>query len=93
MSKSPTRKNTAYKKKEGVSAGRWIRDWQTRFSPLGVEIIVADVGQPSVFIDMAERKVVLAPSLNVGKADRMLAAVHEWWKDQEEEAQVVCAFA
>jgi len=68
-----------------------MQNWQTRFAPLGVEIVVADVGQSSLFLDMAERMVVLAPSLNVQKADKMLMAVHNWWRCQPEEAPIACA--
>jgi patatin-like phospholipase/acyl hydrolase len=74
-----------------MSAERWMKNWQMKFAPLGVVIVVADVGQPSLFLDMAERKVVLAPSLNVQKAEKMLVVVHNWWRHQPEEAPIACA--
>lgn len=76
-----------------MSAERWIQNWQTRFARLGVEIVVADVAQSSVFLDMAEKKVVLAPSLKLSKADKMLAAVYRWWERQPDERRVVRAFS
>jgi beta-lactamase superfamily II metal-dependent hydrolase len=79
------------KRRETMSAERWMQTWQIRFAPLGVEIVVADVGQSSVFLDMAERKVVLAPSLNVENAEKMLVAVLKWWRCQPEEKPIACA--
>lgn len=76
-----------------MSAHRWMQKWQTRFAPLGVELVVADVGQSSLFLDLAEKKVVLAPSLDVDQAEKMLAAVHEWWERQPEQARLACAVA
>lgn len=76
-----------------MSAHRWMQKWQMRFAPLGVEVVVADVGQSSFFLDLAERKVVLAPSLEVDKAEKMLSAVHEWWEHQPEPARFACAVA
>ena len=75
-----------------MSAERWMHNWKTRFAPLGVKVVVADVGQSSIFLDMAERQVVLAPSLNVYKAEKMLRVVYQWWRCQAEEAQIACAF-
>ncbi len=76
-----------------MSAERWINQWQTKFASMGVQLVVADVGQSSIFLDMAERQIVLAPSLNLVKADRLLSAVYKWWKRDPEAARVACAFA
>jgi hypothetical protein len=76
-----------------MSAERWMQNWQTRFAPLGVEIVVADVAQSSVFLDIAERRVVLAPSLKLSAAERMLAAVYQWWRRQPNSVRVACAFS
>jgi len=76
-----------------MSAERWMQNWQTRFAHLRVEIVVADVAQSSLFLDIAERRVVLAPSLRLSTAEKMLAAVYQWWKHQPESARVACAFS
>lgn len=76
-----------------MSAHRWMQKWQMRFAALGVEVVVADVGQSSFFLDLAERKVVLAPSLEVDKAEKMLAAVQQWWEHQSAQAGLACAVA
>jgi len=63
---------------------RWMEDWQAKFAPLGVQVIVADVAQSSVVVDVAERTIVLAPSLKVSAAERMLHKVYKWWQRQPE---------
>ena len=76
-----------------MSAAHWMHEWRSKFALLGTEVVVADVGQSSVFLDMAERKVILAPSLNVFKAEKILTAVYDWWRCGSEEPNVACALA
>jgi hypothetical protein len=65
-----------------MNVRRWMESWQVKFGQLGVELMVADVGQSSVHVDVAEARVVLAPSLRVSAADRMLDKVYVWWLRQ-----------
>ena len=77
--------------REQVNVRRWIREWQTRFDSLGVQVIVADVAQSSVAVDVSEMTVVLAPSLRVSAAERTLRKVYIWWQQQSGERRADCA--
>jgi len=70
-----------------MNVKHWMRNWQERFASLGVELIVADVAQSSVVVDVAERMVVLAPSLKLSAADRMLQKIHAWWQRQSDRVE------
>jgi anti-sigma-K factor RskA len=59
---------------------RWMHQWQEKFSPLGIQVIVADVAQSSVLVNVAERTIMLAPSLRVREADRMLNRLRVRWQ-------------
>jgi len=63
-----------------MNVKRWMRDWQTRFDTLGVEVIVADVAQSSVVVNLAERTIILAPHLSVSSAERMLHNLYKLWE-------------
>lgn len=67
---------------ERMNVKRWMRGWQDRFSPLGVQIIVADVAQSSILVDAAEQTIVLAPSLKLSAADKLLDKIYGWWQRQ-----------
>lgn len=58
----------------------WMRNWQDRFASLGVEVLVADVAQSCVAVDIRERTVILAPSLKLTAADKILQKVYQWWR-------------
>jgi hypothetical protein len=76
----PERKQGRWR--EQMNVKRWMQDWQARFEPFGVQVVVADVAQSSIVVDVAERMVILAPSLRVSAADRMLEKVYGWWQRQ-----------
>lgn len=73
----------------------WMRNWQEQFELLGVQVMVADVGQSSVLVDAAEKTVILAPSLKLSAADRMLRKIYVWWQWHAErlEGQQCCLVA
>lgn len=73
---------------EPTNVKRWMRNWQLRFASLGVQVVVADVAQSSVALDVAERTVVLAPSLEVSAAEKMLHKVYSWWQNHSARIQV-----
>ena len=81
--------------REEMNVRSWMKNWQEQFGPLGVEVMVADVGQSSVVVDAAERTVILAPSLKLSAADRMLRKIYTWWQWQIEkvEGQRCCLVA
>lgn len=81
--------------REEMNIRGWMKNWQQQFNPLGVEVIVADVGQSSVVVDAAERTVFLSPSLKLSAADRMLRKIYAWWQWQAErvEGQRCCLVA
>jgi hypothetical protein len=70
--------------REQMNVKQWMRDWQERFGSIGVELIVADVAQSSVVVDVAERTVVLAPSLKLSVAEKVLHKIHAWWERQSD---------
>jgi hypothetical protein len=67
---------------ERMNLKRWMRDWQSRFDNLGVEVVVADVAQSSVAVDMADRTIILSPHLAVHTAERVLERLYRWWRRQ-----------
>ena len=67
---------------ERMNVKRWMRDWQERFGPLGVQVIVADVAQSSVVVNVAERAVILSPNLAMYTAERVLERLYGWWRRQ-----------
>ncbi len=70
-----------------MNVRQWMRHWQERFRWLGVELIVADVAQSSVVVDVAERTIVLAPSLKLVAAERMLQKIHVWWQRESKRVE------
>ena len=60
----------------------WMRDWHQRFGSLGMKVIVADVAQSCVVVDIAGRTVILAPSLKLTSAQKVLEKVYAWWQHQ-----------
>ena len=70
---------------ERMNVKRWMRNWRGRFSSLGVEVMVADVGQSSVVVNVAERTIILSPYLAVYTAERTLERLHGWWVRQPEQ--------
>ena len=70
--------------REQMNVNRWMQDWQVKFDRFGVQVIVADVAQSSLVVDVAERTVILAPSLKVTAAERMLQKVYRWWQRQSD---------
>jgi len=72
-----------------MNVKRWMQTWQEKFEQVGVQVIVADVAQSSIVVDVAERTVVLAPSLKVSAADRMLDKVYRWWQRQPHTVDMV----
>lgn len=81
--------------REEMNVRGWMRNWQEQFDSLGVQVMVADVGQSSVLVDAAEKTVILAPSLKLSAADRMLRKIYVWWQWQTEtvEGQQCCLVA
>ena len=73
--------------REEMNVRSWMRNWQEQFGSLGVEVMVADVGQSSVLVDGAEKTVILAPSLKLSAADRMLRKIYTWWQWQAEKVE------
>lgn len=67
---------------ERMNVKRWMRDWQERFGPLGVDVIVADVAQSSVVVNVAEKAVILSPNLAMYTAERVLERLYGWWRRQ-----------
>lgn len=76
----PERKPGKWREQRNVK--RWMQDWQAKFEPFSVQVIVADVGQYSIVVDVAERTLILAPSLKVSAADSVLQRVYRWWQRQ-----------
>lgn len=70
--------------RQQLNVNRWMQDWQVKFGSFGVQVIVADVAQSFLVVDVAERTVILAPSLKLSAAERMLEKVYLWWKRQNE---------
>jgi len=70
--------------RQQLNVNRWMQDWQVKFGSFGVQVIVADVAQSFLVVDVAERTVILAPSLKLSAAERMLEKVYMWWKRQNE---------
>ena len=70
---------------ERMNVKRWMRNWQSRFSHLGIEVTVADVGQSSVVVNVAERTIILSPRLTVCTAERILERLQGWWARQPEQ--------
>jgi hypothetical protein len=64
-----------------------MRNWQTRFSSLGVELIVADVAQSSVVVNVPEKAIILAPYLPVSTAEKVLDLLYKWWQHQAEKCE------
>ena len=73
--------------REDMNLRSWMKNWQEQFGSLGVEVIVADVGQCSVVLDAAARTVVLAPSLKLSAADGMLRKIYTWWQRQADSVE------
>ena len=73
--------------REEMNLRDWMRNWQEQFDPLGVDVMVADVGQSSVVVDAAERTIFLAPSLKLSAAERMLRKIYAWWQWQAERVE------
>jgi hypothetical protein len=67
---------------ERTNVGDWIQQWRERFGFLGVEVLVADVAQSSVVIDVPARTIILAPSLKLTCAEKILQKVYAWWRHQ-----------
>jgi hypothetical protein len=61
-----------------------MQHWREKFDWLGVQLMVADVGQCSIVVDAAERMVILAPALKVTAAERVLEKVYGWWQRRNE---------
>ena len=81
------RNTVTWRKPTGYGAERmnvedWIQQWRERFGFLGVEVLVADVAQSSVVIDVPARTIILAPSLKLTCAEKILQKVYEWWRHQ-----------
>lgn len=78
---------------EPMNIESWMEAWRDRFDFIGVEVIVADVAQSSVVIDVPARTVILAPSLKVTCAEKILQKVYGWWRQQHEMAAASpCSF-
>lgn len=78
---------------EPLNIESWMEAWRHRFDSLGVEVIVADVAQSSVVIDVPARTLILAPSLKVTCAEKILQKVYGWWRQQHEmAAPYPCSF-
>ena len=71
---------------ERMNVQDWIQQWRRRFGLLGVEVLVADVAQSSVVIDVPARTIILAPSLKLTSADKILRKVYGWWRHQSDVA-------
>lgn len=67
---------------ERMNLETWMQGWQNRFGFIGVEVIVADVAQSSVVIDVPARTIILAPSLKLTCAEKILQKVYAWWQLQ-----------
>lgn len=65
----------------------WMRKWHHSFARLGVEVTVADVAQSCVVVDVAARRIILAPSLKLTAAEKILQRVYQWWRDQSDKVQ------
>jgi hypothetical protein len=77
-----------------MNVKHWMRHWQERFALLGVDLIVADVAQSSVVVDVVERTVVLAPSLRLSAAEKMLQKIYAWWQRQSDNVEEqLCSLA
>ena len=82
-----TRTAASWRRPTGYGAERmnvedWMQKWRDRFGFLGLEVMVADVGQAYVLLDVATRMIILAPSLKLAAADKILQKVYEWWRHQ-----------
>lgn len=78
---------------EPMNIESWMEAWRVRFDSLGVEVIVADVAQSSVVIDVPARTIILAPSLKLTSAEKILQKVYGWWRQQDEIAAAYpCSF-
>lgn len=65
----------------------WMRKWHDSFSRLGVEVMVADVAQSCVVVDVAARRIILAPSLKLAAAEEILQKIYQWWRVQSDGAE------
>jgi hypothetical protein len=65
-----------------MSVKRWMRDWRARFGYLGVEVLVADVGQSSVVVNVPEKSIVLSPRLTMVNAEELIGRLYKWWRRQ-----------
>ncbi len=72
---------------EPMNIKDWMRNWQDRFASLGVEVLVADVAQSCVAVDIRDRTVILAPSLKLSVAEKILQKVYEWWRHQSDRVE------
>jgi hypothetical protein len=72
---------------ERMNVEQWMRNWRDAFGFLGVEVIVADVAQSSVVIDVPARTIILAPSLTLPTAEKILRKVFVWWRHQPHAVQ------
>jgi hypothetical protein len=70
-----------------MNVKRWMRNWQSKFSSLGVELIVADVAQSSVVVNVAEKTIILAPYLPVSTAQKVLDLLYKWWEHHPEKSE------
>jgi hypothetical protein len=64
-----------------------MRKWHDSFGRLGVDVVVADVAQSCVVVDIAARKIILAPSLKLAAAEEILQKIHQWWRAQSDKAE------
>ena len=78
---------------EPMNVKHWMRKWHHSFADLGVDLIVADVAQSCVVVDVVAKRIILAPSLKLTAADKILQRVYQWWRDQSHKANAqLCSF-
>jgi len=78
---------------EQMNTEHWIRKWRDSFSRLGVEVVVADVGQSCVVVDLPARTIILSPSLKLTTAEKILQKFYQWWQHQPTGVQrQLCSF-